>query len=53
MTIFFQTNTIGDIFKNILAPPIFIMVVNGGPHFEAKKKLHPSIIKVIHMAPVD
>jgi len=48
-------NTIGDIFKNILAPPSFIMVVNGGPHFEAKKKkirMHPSIIKVLHTAPV-
>jgi len=29
MTIFFQTNTIGDIFKNIQALPSFIMAVNG------------------------
>jgi len=29
VTIFFQTNTIRDIFKNILALPSFIMVVNG------------------------
>jgi len=51
MTIFFQTNTIGDVFKNILALPSFIMVVNGGRDFEAPQKMHPSIIKIIHMAP--
>jgi len=37
MTIFFQTNTVRDIFKNTFALPSFIMVVNGGPYFEANK----------------
>jgi len=42
-------NTIEDIFRNILALPSFIMIVNGGPPFEAKK-MNPSIMKVIDIA---
>jgi len=38
MIIFYQTNTIGDSFKNILSLPSFIMAVNGGRDFEAPKK---------------
>jgi len=45
MTIYFQTKTIGDIFKNILALPSYIMAVNGGPDFEAKISIRIRIRK--------
>jgi len=45
-------NTMGDIFKNILALLSFIIVVNGGHDFEAPpQKMHPSITKIIHTTP--
>jgi len=40
MKFFFQTNTIGVILKDVLALPSLIMAI----------KVHPSMIKVLHMA---